>query len=470
MRKKIYALALAGVLVLAQATTVFANRQAHVALDGFLLNLDSPAVVMDGRTMIDAEDLANIFGDAVLQVEAVEIDGRNMLPVRDLASVMSFDISWDDENSLVRLSSANPDYSLLSQVPPVQPTIRMTFQAALNHINDRDARLLAMEENRIIIEREQRALDDYLRHNRIHGVGRRAYSMRQVQVLRAREAVRNQMEALEISEGLLQRGNELQLRNALAEIARTELDIVLLERQLALEERNVTIVELMHSLGMEGDAAVRDARAALERTGTNLDNLHSALSSNRVSLNTMLHQSAAAVVEIQGLSWGIARSPLEGHVAIQRANAPNIALLQLELDYAEYVYFSYDFLLRHSDQARDYHYRGRPQDASVVIAMRNDISAAERALSNAQDTLEIRIRSLYNDIAALLEQRIVSQNDLVNAIEDYQKAMLRYMTGMGTWLELERAMLAILSHEVALARHEINLGMLSFIYQHPYLN
>ena len=470
MRKKIYGLALTGILVLAQVVTVSANRPAHVALDGFLLNLDNPAVVLDGRTMINVEDLTYIFGDVVLSIESVEIDGRNMLPARELANAMSFVISWDDENSLVRLSSTNPDYSLLSQISRVQPTFSMTFQAAINRINNRDTRLLSMEENRIIIEREQREIDDYLRENRIHGVGRRNYTVPQVQMLRAREAVRNQLQSLKINERLIREGNELQLRNALAEIARTELDIALLERQLALEERNTMIVELMHSLGMESDAGARDARAALERTRTNLENLRSALSSNRVTLNTMLGLSASAIVEIQGLSWGVARSPLEGHVASQRANAPNIALLRLDLSFAEYVYHSYDVLLMSSEQESDYRYRGRPQDASIVIEMRNDISTAERALSNAQNSLENRIRSLHNDIAALLEQQAVSQNDLANAIEDYQETMLRYMTGMATWLELERAMLAILNHEIALARHEINLGVLSFMYQRPYLN
>ena len=101
--------------------------------------------------------------------------------------------------------------------------------------------------------------------------------------------------------------------------------------------------------------------------------------------------------------------------------------------------------------------------------MRNDIISADRALANARDNLESRIRSMHNDIEALREQQAVSQNDLSAAIEDYQETALRYMSGMGTWLELERAKLAILNHEIALARHEINLAMLTLLYQRPYL-
>jgi len=471
MKKKIYAGVLTGILVLAQAVTVFANRPVHVALDGFLQELSHGASLIDGRSMIDAEDAEALFGDLVLRIDATGVDGRDMLPIRDVANIMSLDIIWDDENSLVRLSSANADYSLLPQMASgIQPTISMTYQAALNLINDRDARLIAMEENMIILEREQREIDDYLSDNSIRGRARRNYTVAEVQVLRAREALRNQQQVLEINEGLIRAGNELQLRNALADIGRTQLDIVLLERQLLLEERSTAIVELMHELGMETDAAQRDARASLERTRTNLENLQTAQGSNRLTLNTLLGLSATAIVEIQGISWTIAaRTPLEGHVATQLANAPNLALLQLDLDFAEYIYFSYDVLLKSSEQEDDYRYRGRRQDASIVIEMRNDISAAERALENATNTLESRIRSLHNDIEALLEQQAIAQGDLAVAIENYQEAMLRYMTGMGTWLELERAKLAILNHEITLARLEINLGMLTLLYQRPYL-
>lgn len=468
MKKRIYATVVVGALVLAQAVTVFANRPAHVALDGFLQDLSYEAFVVEGRTMIDARDAAEIFGDAVGNIEVVEIGGRDMLSIRDVANAMSLGINWDDENSLVRLSSANLDYSLLLLEPGAQPTFTLTYQEALSRVNNRDTRLISMEENVIILDRELREIEDDLRDENIHG-RRRAYTTAEVQILRAREAVRNQQSTLEINERMIRSGNELQLRNALADIARDELDIVLLERQLSVEERNMTIVELMHDLGMESDTGLRDARASLERTQTNLESLHSSLNSSRVALNTLLGLPAGTVVDVQAFSWIAPSSPLQGNISTHRANAPNVALLQLDLDFAEYVFFSYDALLLRNEQESDYRYRGRRQDASIVIEMRNDINAAERAISDARDSLESRIRSLHNDIEALREQMTISQNDLANAIEDYQEAALRYMTGMGTWLELERAMLAILSHEVALARHEINLGMLIMMYNRPYL-
>ena len=470
MKKRIYIAVLAAILTLAQSVFVFANRPVHVALDGILQELSQAVLVLDGRAMIDAQDAAAIFGDDVKRVNIVKIGGRDMMAIRDVANLFSLDISWDDENGLVRLSSENVDYSLLAQISGIQPTISMTYQAALNRVNEHDTRLISIEENRIIMERQERDMNDLLKNFDIRGRAQRNYTRLEVELLRARENITIQSKAIEIQEGLMKSGNEMQLRNALADIARAELDIVLLERQLAMEERNFTIVKLLHDMGMESNTNLRDAQGALERTRTNLESLRASLNSSRIALNTLLGLSPSAIVEIQGLSWiTTSLTPLEGHIQTQLRNAPNLSLLQLDLDLAEYIFFSYDFLMISNHQANDYRNRGSREDATVVIEMQNNISAAERALDNAKDSLESRIRSLHNDIEVLLEQQSVSKNDLLNAIEDYQEAMLRYMAGMSTWLELERAELAILNHEVALARHEINLGMLTMLYQQPYL-
>ena len=472
MRKKIYATILAGVLVLAQVATVFAGagRPVYIALDGFLQNLNHEAFVVDGRTLIDAEDAVAIFGDAVLRANVVEIDGRDMLTIRDVASFASLNVIWDDEKGLVSLSSANPSFSLLSQAASAQPTVSMTFQNALTLVNERDTRLISMEENKIIVEREERQINDILSDRNIRGRSQRNYTRLEVELLRMREGMSIQIQALDINENLIRAGNEVQLRNALADVARSELDIALIERQLSVEERSFVIVELMHELGMESDSGLRDAQTSLERTRTNLESAHTSLNNNRIALNTLLGLASSAIVEIQGLSWTIAaRTPLEGHIQTQLSNAPTLALLQLELDMAEYMFWSYDFLMILSHQADDYRYRGRREDATVVIEMQNAISDAERAMDNGKINLENRIRSLHNDITTLLEQQTITQNDLANAIDDYQDTMVLYMAGVATWLELERAKLAILNHEVALARHEINLGMLTLMYQRPYL-
>ena len=471
MRKKIYAVVLAGILVFAQSAVVMA-RPVHVALDGFLLNLRHGAVVVDGRTMVDITDAVEIFGEAsVLGITATDINGRTMVPVRDAANISRLAISWDDENGLVRLSSANPDYGLLDRGDIGQATVTMSYNEALERINSRDARLLAMEENMIIIEREQREINDYLSDNNIRGRDRRSYTVPEVRMLRAREAMRNQIKSLEINAGLIREGNEMQLRNILADIERVTPDIALIERQLAVEEQNLVIIELMYNLGMESETGLRDARSGLGRTRTNLENLRTSLENHRLALNAFLGVASYETVKITDLSWDFGnRATLNTHITNQMATAPNLTLLQMDLDYAEYVFFSYDVLLKRDEQDGYYRYRGHRQDASVVIEMRNDINAATRALNDAQDNLERRIRSLYNDIEALREQQRIAQNDLTNAIEDYREVMLRYMTGMATWLELERAKLAILNHEAAIARHNINLGMLTLLYQRPYLN
>jgi len=433
MRKKIYAAILVGVMVMSQSFAVFAaDADDYVIVDGFLRH---------------AEDAAEItYGQPITRFV-------------------------DDASGLVRISTIAMDYSVLGQISAIEPTLRVNLQAALDMINSRDARLLALEENRVIVEREEREINDFLSDNDIRGFTRRKYTVAEVQMLRAREAVRNQLVAMDINAKMVRAGNELQLRNAVAEISRAELDIVLLERQLYVEERNIVIVELMHDLGMESEANLRNAQSGLERTRTNLEGLQTSLANSRMSINTMLGLPSDTIVAITDLAWATSgQIVLETHVTAQLANAPNLALLQLDLDFAEYVFFSYDVLLMREEQEPRYRYRGRDHDPTIVIEMRNDISAAERALNNAMDSLENRVRSLYNDIEALREQQVVARTDLENAISDYQDAMLRYITGSATWLELERAMLAILNHEVTIARNQMNLHMLIQMYNHPYLN
>jgi len=482
MRKKLIITILASILITTQAITAWAaeptneTQPPHIMLDGMLVHLNHEAVLLDGRTMIDVRDAALFTGHLGLtsgDISALtaEYNGRSIFSLREAVTAANLQISWQPQMNLIQISSNNPNHSILphQRQRPQADTI-MSMGEALERINDRDNNLIAIEDNRIFIEREQRQVRDALNDNNIRGRSRN-YTMPEVQLLRTREMLSNQLAAMDYNIRMIKEGNEMLLRSNLAAIERARLDIIMLEAQKALEENILTLTGLRHSLGLASDTELRDAEQSMARIRSNLEAQRLTLADNNLALNNLLGLSAATNLAITGLTWQAAGpGNLENHIEAVLDEAPTVALRQLDLNYALYMQFSYDRLLLRDEQEDYYRYRGRRQDSSTVIELRNEVNLAGRNLDNARDNIERQIRSAYNNLSQLAERQAMIEADLAAAIQDYVETAVLYMAGLATRIELQGAELAILSQEIALEHVMINSNMAMLSYEMPHLN
>jgi len=493
------------------------NERVSITLNGILQHLDYGAALIDGVIMIDSEDLSEIIGaDYVanydsnnvnmelrgmffrgqvgerqailyrtpqeLSVAPILIDGRIWVPMRDIIETFNIGIEWDSDLRLVRLDTGLPNYSFLAAIDANLAAERIQgetieYEDAIELMNERSAAIIEMQENMIFLEREQRALneqfDDHMEN--VRETRNNENSPLEVELFRARRQLNNRFRTLELNEIMIIDSNEIQLRNLLANQERIRLDILMLEEQIAFEKEQLILAELRHSLGLESDAEIRSTRSSIERNNINLENLIISQRENRLAQNLLLGFPADALITIIGYEpIGYAELNLQENLRHQLQNAPNIRMRAIDLDNVWYIQHSYWVMLDEDFHEEDYVFternRERTQEPNIVIEMRNNVNSAERALEDAQDAMERNIRSTYTNLLQLEENRNAAHIDLDNAVQDYRDAITRYLAGMATYFEVNRARLGIVSAEIALARIIINFDMTYFQFNNPHLN
>ena len=489
MLRRFINLLLMGLFVFALPTPVFADQPVYVIIDGFLQDTRYTARLFvddEGYVLISQEDVVPLFGRGFMPdhlTHYVETEDGVMYSLRDVTRLNGWGMTWAAHASTVRLYSHAPVLSMFGsierQAQRADDITIFTFEQALERINERDQRLANARTNRTLINRDYQALERRIVSQGLVGETDGRYSMAQIELLRTRERLTTQQRQIGLNEQIWREGNEFTLRNTLASLSRTELDIIQLEATIAFDERGLALLELMYEMGFETEASLRDARLAIERGRVNLASLRTSLAEQRLAFNHLLGLRATDVVEITGYNWNLQMpQDLERHerrLMSTLSGAPTLQMRHADLRLAWFMEHSYIYLLRPWERTEHYfyhadRYRDNPHATSTAIELRSSVTAAQNALDNHRDAMHRHISTTYNNIAQLREQIRATTLDLSNARIVYEEAMVRYMVGVASWQELERAQRAILNHEIALARHEINLGMLIFDIQRPYLD
>jgi len=363
----------------------------------------------------------------------------------------------------------------------------MTFEAALERANQRDQQLSAMEDNAILLERDQRAVDrrannlsvgpNYLWSlDYVIGWGSNFLTMQRADALSDRVQMENQIRRLDINRRLLREANEMTLLGILADIELARLDIIMLEGLLNFEQRQLELTEVLYSLGMADEASLRVARNDVAQTRLNLEAAKLSEDGHRLALNNFLGLAVTANVEITNLVWDQA-DPVEADVHIRniQRTSPAIMLARIDFDEAVLIQYIYDVLLSSSHRAPYYIRNYYPfehfswqEDSTPVILLRNQVYSAQRAMHQELSNTAHQIRNLYNSLAQMQYTRDTAGINLYNARADYQNLQIHYTVGMVARAQLEAAEMAILSHEIQLARLEINYGMLMQLYARPH--
>jgi outer membrane protein TolC len=101
--------------------------------------------------------------------------------------------------------------------------------------------------------------------------------------------------------------------------------------------------------------------------------------------------------------------------------------------------------------------------------VQSDLATAQRALKDAQDNMEKKIRTSYNNVLQLQEMSKTYQRAITQAIADYNSALVSYNSGFATEYQVKQAKLGIINAEKNLDDNKLNIAMLEFQLEHPYL-
>ena len=249
---------------------------------------------------------------------------------------------------------------------------------------------------------------------------------------------------------------ELSLRNHLASIAGYELDIYLLQNNLATQERMLEQTKLRRYHGMASDLEVREAQHTLEQSRLNLDMLSLTLENERQRLNQIIFQPITANIRIVYDIHDF--EPIPEGAEVDRFVRQRVALDPNLLRWQEEV-----GIRRHEWQRQ----LDDPDVDNTYMRLQHQLAILERDMAERQAELNVR-----NALAAwerLIEQEAALEADLAQAQGDYENMKARLEAGMVTQIQVDAAALAVAAQEAELIRHRYDFWIARLRIDHPYI-
>jgi hypothetical protein len=276
-----------------------------------------------------------------------------------------------------------------------------------------------------------------------------------VTVARNIKKVELQQSMNDVNKEMIEDGLELTLMNYITQIRNTETQLSLLEESVALGQENIRNLEVKNQLGYESDTALASAKTTQSESESSLKELKLTLENAKQDLKTFLGLKADDNVYIKydpEDNTFFENLALEPYITKKTNGDPSIRTLKNNVLMNEYI-------VRTNVVYQSENKKG----------VQNDLATAQRALKDAQDSMEKSIRKNYNTILQLKEMSKTYNKAITQAVADYNTALVSYESGFATEYQVKQAKLAVINAEKKLDDNELNIAMLEFQLEHPYL-
>lgn len=325
------------------------------------------------------------------------------------------------------------------------------YAHAFTRVRSRDAAIVPVyREIRETNAEARQLMDDYLaivNHDRAEAD--RIYGQRLV-VLAERDRLQRNKDRLLLN-------LELDIRTHLSNIFLYENRIVLLESTLEVQQTTLEHTILRNQHGMASEMDIRNAELDVEQTSLNIDMLTLSLQTARQNLNLLVHQPITADIRIvYDLQYPEAVTPLE------------------ELDERAFnrLVASHHNLAHWQDQAaiRRHDWQTQLDDPLVsndYTRLQHQLAVLERDM--AQRQAELAVRNAFAEWESILENGYVLENELTQAIADYEDMQNRLQAGIVTEAQVDAVRLLVKVAENDLAQHDYTIWVASLRMQHPYM-
>ena len=263
-----------------------------------------------------------------------------------------------------------------------------------------------------------------------------------------------QINTMRITQEILRTSTEFAMRNSMVSIANTELDIKLLEANLAHERISLENTRLRLAAGLVSESDFNVAELALQQREAELAARQVSLTTERQNLNRILQRSITGDYYIV-VNKELMELPadLNAHVRRYAPRQPNVRQRDITVGRARSAL---------SAVFTDF---GTPERAERERAY----NQAQRERTETLRATETAIRNQYNNMRALMHQNQSLEIDLLRANERLEVARLNHAAGMATPFDILTAELAITRIEISLQRNFNNYWNMQFAFQNPFL-
>lgn len=468
--------------------TIPANAEGklRVKTDGLYISLLTEPIIKDENVMISVKDIgkilkANAVWDQVTKTVIIRksevklkinistnevslnneltdiklnayIENNNVyLPLDVICKILDIKFSWDKKANIISINTGSDFLALDTNSFIDDGATFLTYKDAVNKAIIVNNSLKNLDDKVELIEKTMENIKysynnaSYIPYKDLIGL------------VRQMDSLENSLSTITLSKELNEDITEFLIFNKVTSIESLKLDIKLLEESIALDDVNISNMELKNKLGLISDNEVKTAKLNLDLNKANLELLYVSLDSENQMLNNIMKKNLKdkTVVLYKPDFTTFKVTNIDGYIEQKIKSSPSIKMLEISLSQAEYKKNTSSYSI--------------DETGIDLISSENEYKSAERDLSDSKLDLEKTIRSLFNNLKQLEGKQKTLELDLEKAINNYNNAVTSYEAGNAIMYQIEQARLGILKVEVDIQKNRISYDMLKFNLEKPYL-
>lgn len=495
---KILAVMLMAMVATAQPITILhaaPTKQINIKVDGFLQKTDYLPINMEGTTMVEAKTLFKILGipkyianvdtgkvtfyflnkvvdmevgkktalvsgvTMALNQEPVNIDGKIYLPLRYVADRCNAVVEWKGETSTISLDTIAKNYSVIESIKRNINTDNVVSYTLVDAVAKVIANGNEMKKLDETIKDAKEEIDDLEPSYIIL----RDTTLEKIQAERTLRGYYDTISKAEIDKEKLKKSTENSIISTSNAIEKSSYDIMLLEKQIELEESNIKNMEVKESLGYETETNIKTAKNNLAQSKINLTTMKTNLANTKMGLNNTMgiafDKDVLINYELDASTLKI--DNLDKYIEQKIEKDINIQLLDIAFRYQGMIKRTHYDLPKGVRERKE---EGLNEKDDVIDS---NYRAAEAELKKAKEDLDYKMRKAYNNLLLLDEEYTSKKIDLDKAVDAYDKVSVNYETGGAVIHDVLTAELVLLKAEAALKQNRLDYALSKYKIENP---
>ncbi len=397
--------------------------------------------------IIDVDSDKMKFNDKYYDIDVEILDGTTYVGLRTICEALGMKVNWEEAKNNISIDTNQKGYIYLVEE-----------DSAGKKITQEDAFKIAKQNNSNI-----KNLNDNIEYTKdvINNLGDKIvgldyYNPAVEQILQNMNELNGQIEDSDLNKKIMEDGIEFSIISSAYAIKATKLNIMLIEKSIELSEKNLEAMELKYKYGMISENELKQAKDNLKTNKDNLENLKASLETQKKNLANIIGTSEEANIDIvlESDFSKIDNIKLDSYILRQKEGDLSIQILKKQLKRIE-------------DKKENYSHNATDEEKQKLD---NDIKATQRKITDAQNNMENKIRTSYDNLVNLREKDKKLKIDLQKSKDDYNKTVANYINGNATLNNVYQAEFNILNIEKQIEENKNSFSLAYYTFNKPYLN
>lgn len=397
--------------------------------------------------IIDVDSDKMKVNDKYYDIDVEILDGTTYVGLRTICEALGMKVNWEEAKNNISIDTNQKGYIYLVEE-----------DSAGKKITQEDAFKIAKQNNSNI-----KNLNDNIEYTKdvINNLGDKIvgldyYNPAVEQILQNMNELNGQIEDSDLNKKIMEDGIEFSIISSAYAIKATKLNIMLIEKSIELSEKNLEAMELKYKYGMISENELKQAKDNLKTNKDNLENLKASLETQKKNLANIIGTSEEANIDIvlESDFSKIDNIKLDSYILRQKEGDLSIQILKKQLKRIE-------------DKKENYSHNATDEEKQKLD---NDIKATQRKITDAQNNMENKIRTSYDNLVNLREKDKKLKIDLQKSKDDYNKTVANYINGNATLNNVYQAEFNILNIEKQIEENKNSFSLAYYTFNKPYLN